>query len=100
VLQQQNALDNFNASFIDDIGVTGPLTAESIANIDPSTHVISGRYAVALSSVQEFLVGLAFWANTLLNEADESNQNDLQHNIALIYITACDRIHEISAYQN
>jgi hypothetical protein len=51
VLQQQNALDILITSFIDNVRVTGPLTTESIANIDPSTHVISGRYAVALSSV-------------------------------------------------
>ncbi|CAN5972983.1 unnamed protein product [Sphagnum jensenii] len=77
VLQQQNALDNLIASFIDDVGATGPLTAESIANIDPSTHIISGHYAVALSSVQKFLVGLASWADTLFNKVDESDQNDL-----------------------
>jgi hypothetical protein len=80
--------------------VIGPLTAESIANIDPSTHVISGHYAVALSSVREFLVGLASWVDTLLNEADESDQNGLQHDIALVYVTTCDQIHEISAYQD
>jgi len=100
VLQHRNALDNLMASFIDNVGVTGPLTTESIANIDPSTNVISGRYAVALSSVREFFIGLASWANTLLNEADESDQNDFQHDIALVYVTACDRIHEISAYQD
>jgi hypothetical protein len=77
VLQQQNALDNLIASFIDNVGVIGPLIAESIANMDPLTHVINGRYAVALSSVREFIVGLASRANTLLNEADESDQNDL-----------------------
>jgi len=77
MLQQQNALDNLIASFIDDVGMIGPLTTESITNIDPLTHVISGRYAVALSNVREFLVGLASWANTLLNVADESDQNDL-----------------------
>jgi len=70
-------LDNLITSFINDIGVTGPLTAESIVNIDPSTHIISGRYAVVLSSVREFLVGLASWVDTLLNEANESDQNDL-----------------------
>jgi hypothetical protein len=80
--------------------VTGPLTAELIANIDSLTHVISGRYVVALSSVREFLVGLASWADTLLNEVDESDQNDLQHDIAFVYVTACDRIHEISAYRD
>ncbi len=80
--------------------MTGLLTAESIANIDPSTHVISGRYAAALSRVREFLVGLASWADTLLNEANESDQTDLQHDIALVYIIACDQIHEISAYRD
>ncbi len=90
MLQQRNVLDNLIASFIDDIGVIGPLTAESIANIDPSTHVISGHYAVALSSVQEFLVGLASWVDTLLNEVDESDQDALQHDIALVYVTACE----------
>ncbi len=78
----------------------GPLTTESIANIDPSTHVISGHYAVALSSVREFLVGLASWVDTLLNEADESNQNALQHDIALVYVTTYDQIHEISTYRD
>jgi hypothetical protein len=77
VLQQRNALDNLIASFIDDVGVTGPLTAESIANINPLTHVFSGRYVVVMFSVREFLVSLASWANTLLNKADESDQNDL-----------------------
>jgi hypothetical protein len=73
MLQQRNALDNLIASFIDDVGVTGPLIVKSIMNIDPSAHVISGRYAVVLSSVREFLVGLASWANTLLNKVDESD---------------------------
>jgi hypothetical protein len=98
VLQQRNALDNLIASFIDDIGVIGPLTAESIVNIDPSTHVINGHYVIVLSSVREFLVGPASWVDTLLNEANESDHNALQHDIALVYITACDQIHEISHY--
>ena len=51
VLQQQNALDNLIASFIDDVGVIGSFIAKSIANIDPLTHIISGHYAVALSNV-------------------------------------------------
>jgi hypothetical protein len=80
--------------------VIGLLTTESIANIDPSTHVISGHYAIALSSVREFLVGLASWVDTLLNEADESDQNALQHDIALVYVTTCDQIHEISTYRD
>ncbi len=100
VLQQRNALDNLIASFIDNVAVIGPFTAESITNINPSTHVISGRYAVFMSSVWEFLIGLASWVDTLLNEVDESDENDLQHDIALVYVTAYDRIHEISAYRD
>jgi len=73
VLQQRNALDNLIASFIDDVGVIRPFTTESIANIDPSTHVINGRYVVALSSVREFFVDLASWVDTLLNEVDEND---------------------------
>jgi hypothetical protein len=100
VLQQQNALDNLITSFIDDVGMIGPLTVESIANINPSTHVITGHYAIALSSVREFFVGLVSWVDTLLNEVDESDQNALQHDIALVYVTACDQIHEISDYRD
>jgi hypothetical protein len=69
-------------------------------NINPSTHVISGHYAVVLSNVQEFLIGLASWVDTFFNEVNESDQNDLQHDIALVYVTAYDWIHEIFAYRN
>jgi hypothetical protein len=41
---------------------------------------------------------LASWADTLLNKANESDQNDLQHDIAFVYITASDQSHEIFAY--
>jgi hypothetical protein len=43
---------------------------------------------------------LASWADTLFNKADESDQNNFHHDIALVYVIACDRIHEISAYRN
>ncbi len=43
---------------------------------------------------------MASWVDTLLNEADENDQNDLQHDIAFVYVNACDRIHEIFAYQD
>jgi hypothetical protein len=44
--QQQAALDDLVTSFIDDVGVIGPLSPEAIANLKVSEHVISGRYAV------------------------------------------------------
>jgi hypothetical protein len=43
LLEQQQATSNdLIASFIDDVGVTGPLTTGSIGNLDISNHVISG----------------------------------------------------------
>jgi hypothetical protein len=59
--QQQVTLNDLVPSFIDDVGVNCPFTTESIGNLDTSTHVISSFYAVSISSVQEFLSGLATW---------------------------------------
>jgi hypothetical protein len=98
--QQHAALNGLIDNFIVDIGVTGPLTAESIAALDPSTHVVCGQYAVALQSVQEFLSGLATWVDVLINESLESEQKELQRDIALVYVTACNRIDEISIYRD
>jgi hypothetical protein len=69
--QQQAALVGLGASFMEDIGVTGPLTAEAIANLDASSHVISGRYVVPLSFVREFVSGLASWVDSIVDEANE-----------------------------
>ena len=98
--QQQAALSGLIDNFIVDIGVTGPLTAECIAALDPSTHAVCGRYAVAFQSVQEFLSGLATWVDVLINESLESEQKELQRDIALVYVTACNRIDEISIYRD
>jgi hypothetical protein len=57
--QQQAALVGLVASLMEDVGVTRPLTTETIANLDASSHVINGRYAVPLSYVREFVSGLA-----------------------------------------
>lgn len=74
----ENALDNLVETFIDDIGVIGQFNAESIANIDLLTHVIVTHYAIALFNVQKFLICPAFWVETLLNKATESDLNNLQ----------------------
>jgi hypothetical protein len=49
--QQQVALNDLVASFIDNVAVTSPLTIELIGNLDTSTHVISSLYAIFISSV-------------------------------------------------
>ncbi|CAK9222419.1 unnamed protein product [Sphagnum troendelagicum] len=69
--QQQATLVGLVASLMEDVGITRPLTTEAIANFDASSHVISGRYAVPLSSVREFVNGLASWVDSIVDEADE-----------------------------
>jgi Na+-transporting NADH:ubiquinone oxidoreductase subunit NqrE len=69
--QWQAALLGLVASLMEDVGVTGPLTTEAIANFDTSSHVIGGRYAIPLSSVHEFVSGLASWVDSIVDEADE-----------------------------
>jgi tagatose-1,6-bisphosphate aldolase len=55
---------------------------------------------VALSSVQAFLCGLAIWVDTLVSESDKRKQKELQNDIALVYITACNRINKISIFRD
>ncbi len=65
--QQQATLVGLVASLMEHVGVIGPPTVEAIANLDASSHVISGRYAVPLSSVREFISGLAFWVDSIVD---------------------------------
>jgi len=98
--QQQAALVGLVASLMEDVGVTRPLTAEAIANLNASNHVISGCYAVPLSSVREFISGLASWVDSIVDEANEGQRNELFNDIASVYVTACNRISELSTYRN
>ncbi|CAN5966279.1 unnamed protein product [Sphagnum jensenii] len=98
--QQQAALDDLVTSFIDDVGVIGPLSPEAIANLEVSEHVISGRYAVQLSSVREFVSGLASWADSIVDEVDPVQRNDLWNDIASVYVTACDRVSQLSSLRD
>jgi hypothetical protein len=98
--QQQVALVGLVASLMEDVGVTGPLTAEAIANLDVSSHVISGRYVIPLPFVREFVNGLASWVDSIVDEADEGQRSKLFNNIASIYVTTCDRNFKLSAYRD
>jgi hypothetical protein len=83
--RQQVELDVFIGFFIDDIRVTGPLTFESIQDLDPTTHVYNWHYVVSLSNVLEFLVGIVSWVEGIINEADEVKQNELWGNVGLVF---------------
>ncbi len=98
--QQQAALDDLVTSFIDDVGVIGPLSPEAIANLEVSEHVISGRYAVQLSYVREFVSGLASWADSIVDEVDPVQRSDLWNDIASVYVTACDRVSQLSSLRD
>jgi hypothetical protein len=98
--QQQAALDDLVTSFIDDVGIIGPLSPEAIANLEVLEHVISGRYAVQLSSVREFVSGLASWADSIVDEVDPVQRSDLWNDIASVYVTACDRVSQLSSLRD
>ncbi|CAK9203876.1 unnamed protein product [Sphagnum troendelagicum] len=82
--QQQVALVGLVASLMEDVGVTRPLIAEMIANLDASNHVINGRYAIRLSFVREFVNGLASWVDSIIDEANEGQRNELFNDIASV----------------
>ncbi|OAE26611.1 hypothetical protein AXG93_4542s1320 [Marchantia polymorpha subsp. ruderalis] len=98
--QHQAALDDIVTSFVDDVGVIGPLSPEAIANFDVSAYVISGRYAFQLSFVREFVSGLAYWADSIVDKVDTNQRSDLWNKIALVYVTACDRVSQLIALRN
>ncbi len=98
--QQQATLNDLVASFINDVGVTGSLTTKSIRNLDTSTHVISGLYAVSRTSVQKFLSGLVNWMDVLIEKANDVDQNNLHWDIGFVYVTAYDRINSIYVHHD
>jgi hypothetical protein len=53
-----------------------------------------------LSSVREFVNGMASWVDSIVDEANEGQQNELFNDIAFVYVTAYDRISELSAYRD
>ncbi|CAK9219972.1 unnamed protein product [Sphagnum troendelagicum] len=83
-----------------DVGVTGPLTVETIANLDASSHVISGRYAIPLSFVREFVSGLTSRVDSIVDEANEGQRSKLFNDIAFVYVITRNRISELSAYSD
>jgi hypothetical protein len=98
--QQQAALDDLVTSFIDDAVIVGQLSPEAIANLEVLEHVISGRYAIQLSAVQEFVSGLASWADSIVDEVDPVHRSNVWNNIASVYVTACDRVSQLSSIRD
>jgi len=98
--QQQAALVSLIAFLMEDVGVIGSLIVEAIANLDESSHVINDRYAVPLSYIREFVNGLASWVDSTVDKADESQRSELFNDITSVYVTACYRIFELSAYRD
>jgi hypothetical protein len=98
--QQQTALVGFVASLMEDVGVTGSFTTETIANFNATSHVINGRYAVPLSSIREFVSGLVSWVDSIVDEVDEGQWSELFNDITSVYVTAYNHISELSTYSD
>jgi hypothetical protein len=93
--QQKAELNALVANYVDEIGAVGPLSDNAIAELDPALHAFSGRYAVSLEEVREFLIGLASWVETIVDEAGEDERHDLLLDIGMAFVVACDRIDDI-----
>ncbi len=100
VSDQTAAFKKLIGTFIEDVGVEGPLTQDAILLRDPVTHVTSGSYSVSLSQVREYVCGLARCLEGLINEADETLQQLLLREIGSVYSVACDRIENICVLRN
>ena len=100
VSEQTQAFNKLIGTFIEDVGIVGPLTHDAILHHDPDTHVISGSYAVSLAQVREYLCGLARWVEGVMSEADNALQEQLLRDIGSVYSVTCDRIDNIAVLRN
>ncbi|KAI2501718.1 hypothetical protein MHU86_12724 [Fragilaria crotonensis] len=87
-------------TFIEDVGIEGPLTQGAVLLCDPETHVSSGSYVVSFAQVRDYLCGLASWVEGLISEADDALQQQLLRDIGSVYCVACDRIENICVVRN
>jgi hypothetical protein len=93
--EQSSAFDKLIRTFIEDVGVEGPLAQDVLSLRDPETLVSSGSYTVSLAKVRDYVCGLASWVEALITEADNDQQNQLLRDIGLAFAVACDRIGNI-----
>lgn len=93
--EQASAFNKLIRTFIEDVGIEGPLMQDVIELRDPETHASSGSYSISLPQVREYLCGLASWVEGLINEVDNDLQNQLLRDIGMVYSVACDRIDNI-----
>jgi hypothetical protein len=101
VSQQAAELDCLVTNYIEEIGAIGPLTDAALSELDESEHAVSGRFAVALCSVREFVLGLASWTNAIINaQTDENKVNEMLKDIGMAFVIACDRISGIVVERN
>jgi hypothetical protein len=97
LLSQQNAaFEKLISTFVDDVGVQGPLsTADIELHEHAGAYVSSGSFSVLKVSIREYLVGLASWVEEIIEKADASTQDKLLTDIGRVVTVACDRIHSI-----
>jgi hypothetical protein len=100
VSDQTSSFEKLIKTFIDDVGIMGPLAQDANQQFDPALHVSSGLYFVSLMQVREFLCGLARWVEGIINEADAAQQQQLLRDIGSVFTVACDRISNICVLRN
>ena len=95
VSQQNAAFERLIASFVEDVGVQGPLAPADIELLDPGAYMSSGLFTLLKVCIREYLVGLASWVEEILEEAEMIVQEQLLTDIGRVFTVACDRIRKI-----
>jgi hypothetical protein len=96
ISHQAFELDNLIATYMEEVGAIGPLSDAVLEQLDRHRHAISGRFAVRLDKVHEFLAGLAAFVESTIEEANESERTQLLLDMELMFVVACNRISDIA----
>lgn len=100
ISQQHAELTLLVSNLMEEVGGLGPLSEVGLRELNPALHVSSGKFAVPLAKVEDFLVGLASWVEALLDETEPGDKNDLLVDVGTVFAVACDRITAICAERN
>jgi hypothetical protein len=69
----------------------GPLSDVMLEQLHRHNHAISGRFAVRLDKLREFLAVLAAFVESTIEEATESERTQLLLDVGLVFVVACSR---------
>ena len=74
------------------IGCIGPLRDHYHDAISNDMHVKSCLFSVSVSSISEFLMGVAYWVEDIVTDLKENFCQLLFRDLMVVYVTMCDKL--------